>query len=91
MTLCALAVLAGVGGADARFADQAGVDRLQPVQRRCLSTVRVDKSLRLRGGAAILLGLINPLAALLPLVDPADEKAGEFAQLLARGAGAAAK
>ena len=46
--------------------------------------VNVDNSLFLRGGAAILLGLINPLAALLPLVDLGGDKSGQCAALLAR-------
>jgi uncharacterized protein involved in outer membrane biogenesis len=46
--------------------------------------VNVDNSLYLRGGAAILLGLINPLAALLPLVDLGGDKSGQCAALLAR-------
>ncbi len=46
--------------------------------------VNVDNSLYLRGGAVILLGLINPLAALLPLVDLGGDKSGQCAALLAR-------
>ncbi|WOI48198.1 hypothetical protein [Acidovorax sp. BLS4] len=30
-----------------------------------------------RAGSAVLLGLINPLAALLPLIDPGSDKARE--------------
>lgn len=46
--------------------------------------IQVDNSLFLRGGAAILLGLINPLAALLPLINLGDDKAGQCSELLAK-------
>ncbi len=46
--------------------------------------IKIDNSLYLRGGAAVLLGLINPLAALLPLVDLGGDKNGQCAALLAR-------
>ena len=46
--------------------------------------LNTDNSLLLRGGAALLLGLINPLAALLPLIDLGGDKRGQCAELLAR-------
>ncbi|MGH6612253.1 MAG: AsmA-like C-terminal region-containing protein, partial [Burkholderiaceae bacterium] len=47
--------------------------------------IQPDNSLFVRGGAALLLGLINPLAALLPLIDfGGGEQAAQCSELLQR-------
>jgi hypothetical protein len=45
--------------------------------------LQVDKSAALRGGAAIALGLVNPLAALLPLIETGPGEDSDCREVLA--------
>lgn len=49
------------------------------------------KTLGMKAAAAALLAVINPLAALIPLIDPADPAARQCADVIAAGRGGAAK